>query len=212
MIRRPPRSTLFPYTTLFRSNIYISYSNIYLHIFGGNMNKYLALQKIVELKSFSRAAESLGYTQSAISQMISSLENELSIKLLKRSRNGVTLTPEGVELYPYIEQTIAHYIGIQEKAKEILGLDTGTIKLGTSFDVGVSIMPKILKKFKKKYPMVDISIFQDNSEKLDELLRLGRVDFIFTYNNTNAKKKYIYIMASELKIVLPKDGKPCQKL
>src|SRR3712207_4174947 len=79
------------------TNIYISYSNIYLHIFGGNMNKYLALQKIVELKSFSRAAESLGYTQSAISQMISSLENELSIKLLKRSRNGVTLTPEGVE-------------------------------------------------------------------------------------------------------------------
>jgi len=113
------------------------------------MNRYLALQKIVELKSFSKAAESLGYTQSAISQIISSLENELSIKLLNRNRNGVSLTDEGTELYPYIEQTIAHYIGIQEKAKEIIGLDSGSIKLGTNFDISSTIIPKILQNFKK---------------------------------------------------------------
>ena len=59
------------------------------------MNRYIALQKIVELGSFTKAADVLGYTQPAISQMISSLERELSIKLLYRSRYGIHLTLEG---------------------------------------------------------------------------------------------------------------------
>lgn len=73
------------------------------------MNRYIALQKIMELGSFTKAAEALGYTQSSISQMIASLENELSIKLLIRSRHGVKLTIEGTELYPFIERTILQY-------------------------------------------------------------------------------------------------------
>ena len=83
------------------------------------MKRYLALQKIVEMSSFSKAAEALGYTQSAMSQMISSLESELSIQLLNRFRTGTRLTLEGEKLYPYIEQTIHHYLSMQEKVKEI---------------------------------------------------------------------------------------------
>ena len=59
------------------------------------MNRYVALLKVVEVGSFTKAAEILGYTQPAMSQMIASLESELSIKLLYRSRYGVRLTPEG---------------------------------------------------------------------------------------------------------------------
>ena len=65
-----------------------------------SVNRYLALQKIVELGSFTRAAEALGYTQSAMSQMISSLEEELSIKLLIRSRTGARLMLEGQSCTP----------------------------------------------------------------------------------------------------------------
>ena len=65
------------------------------------MNRYIALQKIIEPNSFTKAAEALGYTQFAISQMVTSFEEELSIKLLYRSRVGVKLTleGEGEELY-----------------------------------------------------------------------------------------------------------------
>lgn len=83
------------------------------------MNRYLALQKIVEMGSFTKAAEVLGYTQSSISQMVASLESELSIKLLNRSRTGVKLTIEGAQLYPFIERTILQYRAMQEKANEI---------------------------------------------------------------------------------------------
>lgn len=63
-----------------------------------SVNRYLALQKIVEQGSFTRAAQALGYTQSAMSQMIASLEAELSIRLLIRPRTGVCLTLEAVPL------------------------------------------------------------------------------------------------------------------
>ena len=81
------------------------------------MNRYIALQKIIELGSFTKAADALGYTQSSISQMIASLENELAIKLLTRSRVGVKLTIEGAELYPYIERSIISYRAMQMRSK-----------------------------------------------------------------------------------------------
>ena len=107
------------------------------------MERYLALQKILEMKSFTKAAEALGYTQSSVSQMIASLENELSMKLLVRSRTGVRLTLEGKELYPFIERTILQYQAMKEKAMEIKGLETGIIRVGTITSVTCHWMPPV---------------------------------------------------------------------
>ena len=93
------------------------------------MNRYIALQKIIELGSFTKAADALGYTQSSISQMIAFLENELSMKLLTRSRHGIKLTIEGEELYPFIERTIYQYQSMREKANEIKGLELSLIHI-----------------------------------------------------------------------------------
>ncbi len=74
-----------------------------------NTQKYIALLKIIEAGSFTKAAELLGYTQPALSQTIASLEKELSVKLLYRSRYGVQLTPEGERLLPSIQSTVTQY-------------------------------------------------------------------------------------------------------
>ena len=65
------------------------------------MNRYIAFLKVFERNSFSDAARDLGYTQSAVSQMIKSLEEELGVTLLVRSRSGVALTYEGRHLYQF---------------------------------------------------------------------------------------------------------------
>ena len=85
------------------------------------MQKYIALQKVIELGSFTKAADALGFTQSSISQMIASLESELNMKLLIRSRAEIKLTREGKELYPWIERSISSYKVMLEKSKEITG-------------------------------------------------------------------------------------------
>ena len=73
------------------------------------MHRYKAFLKVVEVGSFTKAAELLGYTQPALSQMMTSLERELSMKLLYRSRYGIRLTPEGERLYPSVETAVRQY-------------------------------------------------------------------------------------------------------
>lgn len=111
------------------------------------MNRYLALQKILEMGSFTKAADALGYTQSSISQMIASLERELGMRLLTRSRTGVKLTIEGAALYPFIDRTILQYRAMEEKAKEIRGLETGIIRVGTITSITCHWMPQLIKGF-----------------------------------------------------------------
>lgn len=143
------------------------------------MNRYIALQKIVELGSFSKAAEALGYTQSSMSQMIASLENELSIKLLNRFRTGTKLTLEGAELYPYIERMIYQYFAVQEKAKEICGLETGIIRIGTLASISAHWMPNLLKEFQARYPGVEFVLHQGDYTSIQEWIKTGAIDFGF---------------------------------
>lgn len=114
------------------------------------MNRYIALQKVVELGSFTKATEVLGYTQSAISRMIVSLEQELSIKPLYRSRYGIHLTIEGERLYPSIQTAISRYQSMLEIAKEIRGLDSGTIRIGTLSSVSCHWLPELTKAFHQR--------------------------------------------------------------
>lgn len=143
------------------------------------MNRYLALQKIVELGSFSKAAEAMGYTQSSMSQMIASLEDELSIKLLNRYRTGAKLTLEGAELYPYIERTIYQYRASQEKAKEIRGLETGVIRMGALASIAAYWLPGLLKEFQAQYPRVEFVIHQGDYTSIQEGIKTGALDFGF---------------------------------
>ncbi len=143
------------------------------------MQRYIALQKIVELGSFTKAANLLGYTQPAMSQMISSLEKELSVKLLYRSRYGVHLTLEGEKLYPFIQRTVAQYQAMQEMVKEIKGLESGVIKIGTFSSVSAHWLPKMIKKFQIKYPNVQFVLHQGDYTTIPEWVRIGEVDFGF---------------------------------
>ena len=82
-----------------------------------SMNRYIALQKVVEVGSFTKAAELLGYTQPALGQMIASLERELNIKLLYRTSHQVCLTLEGERIFPAIQKSVSQYLVMQEIAK-----------------------------------------------------------------------------------------------
>lgn len=141
------------------------------------MNRYIALQKVVKLESFSKAAEVLGCTQSAVSQMIASLEEEFSIKLLNRFRTGVKLTIEGEKIYPYLEETIYHYLIAQEKIKEVRGLSSGSVRMGVLSDIAVHWLPTVLRDFKKQYPDVEFTIRQGDYTYIKEWIRMGAIDF-----------------------------------
>ena len=167
------------------------------------MQRYIALQKIVESGSFSRAAEILGYTQSGISQMISSLEDEMSLRLLNRSRSGVKLTPEGEALYPFIERSIFQYQAMQEKAKEIRGLEAGLIRIGTISSITCHWMPQLIRKFQLRYPNVQFLFHQGDYSSIPEWIRSGAVDFGCIAPEAVRDLQTITVKEGEMLAVLP---------
>ena len=167
------------------------------------MNRYIALQKIVELGSFTKAADVLGYTQPAISQMISSLERELSIKLLYRSRYGIHLTLEGERLFPSIKKTVAGYQAMLEISKEIKGLNSGTIRIGTISSISCHWLPGLIKQFQEVYPNVQFVLHQGDYTSIPEWVRTGEADFGFVNPDAIPGVKTRFIKTGELRAVLP---------
>ena len=169
------------------------------------MNRSIALQKIIEIGSFSKAAEIMGYSQSAMSQMISSLENELSIKLINRFRTGAKLTLEGEELYPYIESLINQYHSVQEKANEIKGLETGTVRMGTLASISAHWLPNLLKEFQEQYPGVEFIIHQGDYTSIYEWIKTGAIDFGFVNPDAVNGIETTVLKKGAMLAVLPED-------
>ena len=168
------------------------------------MHRYIALKKIVELGSFTKAADVLGYTQPAMSQMITSLEKELSIKLLYRSRYGIRLTIEGERLFPAIQNTISQYQSMQEIAKEIRGLDSGTIRIGTLSSISCHWLPQLIQAFQEKYPNVEFILHQGDNNSIPEWIRTSEIYFGFV--NLDVMLSAIetrFIKEGEYRAVLP---------
>lgn len=167
------------------------------------MNRFHAFIRILETGSFTKAAEELGYTQSAISQMVNSLEKELSTPLLLRSRKGVTLTPDGEELLPYIRRLDIVRRELMEKQKELCGLQSGIIRIGVFSSVSCHWMPGLMKDFKERYPSVIFELHQGEYTSIAKLIKEGSVDFGFLNPDAVSDLTTIPLKQDEMLAVLP---------
>lgn len=155
--------------------------------------------------NFSKAAEELGYSQSAVSQMIASLEEELGIRIIHRSRYGAKLTLEGEKLYPQIEQLIIQYQRVIEKASAIKGLETGTIRMGTVSSVSAHWLPDIIKIFQKQYPQIEFVIHQGDYTSIQEWIKNGMIDFGFLNPAAASGIKTEEIQTGKMLVILPEN-------
>ena len=169
------------------------------------MQRYKAFLKVVEVGSFTKAAELLGYTQPALSQMMSSLERELSMKLLYRSRYGIRLTPEGGELYPSVENAVRQYDAMRCNADGICGLETGIVRIGTVSSVSCHWLPGIIRAFWQEHPNIQIVLHQGDYTSIPEWVRTGAVDFGFVNPNAVKGMETTIIKSGEFRAVLPTD-------
>lgn len=167
------------------------------------LNSYYAFIKVIETGSFTKAAEELGYTQSAISQMVHSLEEELSITLILRSRKGITLTADGEEFLPYIKNICNAHRELQEKLKEMKGLESGIIRIGTFSSMTCHSLPGLIKAFKELYPTVRFQLHQGNYTEISNWIKEGTVDFGFVNANADSNLSTIPILKDEMLAVLP---------
>lgn len=167
------------------------------------MNRYLVLKTIVDLGGFTKAADKLGLTQSAVSQCVSSLEDELSVKLLNRSRSGATLTLEGRELFPHIEKVCHDLRAVRERAAELRGLEVGTVRIGSMGSVSAHWLPPLIAEFQKLHPKIEFTLLQGDYVSIAEWIKSGAVDFGFVNARAVSGIKTFPVKEGRMLAVLP---------
>ena len=167
------------------------------------VNKYEAFMRTVELGSITRAAESLGVTQSAVSHMISSLEGELGFALLRRSRSGAHPTAEGERVIPSIRGILSSQEQLEQTASAIRGLDCGTVRIGTFTSVGVHWLPGIIAAFQADYPNVELKLMSGDYHDVELWLSNGSADLGFVPLPTQLKGEVTPLLTDRLLAVVP---------
>ena len=114
----------------------------------------------VERGSFRAAADALGYTPSAVSQLVAALEKDLGLTLLIRSKKGVTMTSEGAKLAPIVRSYLAREKEMYELASEMQGVSIGNLTIAAYPSVATTWLPEIVRTFQRDYPDVQFSIME----------------------------------------------------
>ena len=141
-----------------------------------NIRKYEAFARAVELGSLSKAAEELGYTQSGISHMMQSLEEEVGFPLLVRTSAGIQPNHEGELLLPVIRQLLNTSESLEQHIAKIKGADTGRIRVAAYTSVATYWLPGIIRDFQKDYPHVEIQIIEMGSGAIEQIMRERKAD------------------------------------
>ena len=171
------------------------------------LEKYRALLTAVETGSLTRAAESLGCTQSAVSHAIASLEKALGFRLLRRARSGIRLTDEGERLLPAVRSLLSADERLEQTAASIRGLDQGTVRIGAFTSVAVHWLPGVLKEFQHDFPQVSFKLLNGDYHDVNEWLSDGSVDVGFVALPCEAPCECIALMEDRLLAILPRDSR-----
>src|ERR1700691_2289347 len=106
-----------------------------------NLNRLRILIEVAARGSFSAAAESLSYTQSAVSQQIAALEAETGVTLIERLPRGVRLTPAAEVPGSYVEGILARLYAAEAEMAAIAGLRGGQLRMASFPTAGATLMP-----------------------------------------------------------------------
>lgn len=143
------------------------------------LTKYEIFCRVIDTGSFTRAAETLGYSQSAVSQTVRTLETELGTALVRRGKGGVTLTADGESYLPYFRAICAAEDALSRKRQEMQGLEKSVIRIGTFTSVSRNLLPPLMQRFKLLYPNVPFELLQGEYTGISQWLREGVVDLGF---------------------------------
>jgi molybdate transport repressor ModE-like protein len=134
------------------------------------------LREVARRGSFSAAAESLGYTQPAVSRHVALLERETGATLLERRPGGVRLTDAGELLVAHTEPILARLRDAEEALDALLGLHAGRLRMSTLTSAASTIVPLAIAEFRRRLPEVELSVSMVDPAGVLPLLRAGEVD------------------------------------
>lgn len=156
-------------------------------------SRYQIVCMVVDCGSLKRAADELGYTQSAVSQAVKALEREL----------GTTLIERGKQYLPYLRQIVTAEAELEGKRQELLGLSSTDIRIATFTNVSRTVLPRVIRDFGALHPGVHFTLKQGDYTRNAQWVHDGVVDFCFTARGFTAGLEKRVVYHDELVALLP---------
>ncbi|MGA2014930.1 MAG: LysR family transcriptional regulator [Solirubrobacteraceae bacterium] len=141
-----------------------------------NVGRLAVLRAVARERSFSGAAESLGYTQPAVSRQVATLEAETGAVLVTRAVNGARLTDAGEVLVRHAEVIFAALDDAESELRAVIGLEAGRVRLATFASAAASIVPLAIARFREFHPGVELVVEMMEEEESIPRLRCGELD------------------------------------
>ena len=149
---------------------------------GVELRHLAALEAVSREGSFGRAATALGYTQSAVSQQIATLERIVGEKLIERpgGPKPVSLTEAGRLLLRHAEAIVARIAAAQADLTALHDGEAGTLRVGIYQSIGQRILPDVMRRYAAAWPLVEVTLTESASdEELLQLVERGELDLTF---------------------------------
>ena len=165
---------------------------------------------LVDLKSFSLAAERNFITQSAVSQQIRSLEEKFKRRLLERvrGRREIKLTPAGEVFYRESKAVLDAYDQLQESLRGVVGKIGGSVKVATVYSVGLHELPVKVGEFMTKFPAAKIDLEYSRTTKVVRDVLNGTVELgVLAYPEQRRGITIDMMPSQPLVLICPRDHK-----
>ena len=138
------------------------------------------IYEVYKTGSFTKAADALYLTQPALSTAVRKIEQRIGMSLFDRSRHPLQLTEAGRIFIRTIEKIRMEEESLDLALSDIRDLESGTLTIGGSHYVNVSILPRILKDFSDRYPGIEIRLVEESAAELAKLLANREIDLTFS--------------------------------
>lgn len=155
--------------------------------------------RIAEIQNFSKTAEQLGYSQSAVTMQIKQLETELHTQLFERIGKQVRLTRAGERLLPYALE-ILNAVGKAERIAQEPEQISGKLRIGTCESFVISILPPVILEMSELCPHIEISTHTALVPDLFQMLRQNDIDIMYFLDEKTYYPEWIKVSERPEKI------------
>lgn len=148
---------------------------------GVELRHLAALQALAAEGSFGRAADRLGYTQSAVSQQIATLERIVGEKLVERpgGPRPISLTEAGTLLLRHADSIVSRLQAAQADLHALRAGEVGTLRVGTFQSAGARLLPAVMRRFTTAWPAIDVEIAELDDDEVEQAIERGELDVGF---------------------------------
>jgi len=161
---------------------------------------------VAEFRSFSRAASEFSLTQSAVSQSVQQLEEDLGVQLLDRTRRPLVLTQAGEFYLSRVLPLLRNYHRVEQEVRQIGGKVAGQLNIGAIYSIGSTYMPAAKQEFRLRNPDVNVRFEYSSSEVVAELVGDGTVDLGFvSYARSSSKLRAIPWQQEPMRVICAPD-------